>query len=61
MVKFAMGHANYQGSMTGKTITGIYLINGAVSLNGSGDITLRQVLFTYFKMKDKFSVFAELH
>jgi len=30
MVKFAMGHANYQGSMTGETISGIYLLSGAV-------------------------------
>lgn len=38
MVKFAMGHANYQGSMTGETISGIYLLDGAVALtqgNGS--------------------------
>ena len=61
MVKFAMGHANYQGSMTGETISGIYLIDGAVPFNGGGDISLRQILFTYFKMKDKFAVFTELH
>ena len=62
MVKFAMGHANYQGSMTGETISGIDLLDGAVALTvGNGSVSLRQVLFTYFKMKDKYSVFAELH
>jgi len=62
MVKFAMGHANYQRSMTGETISGIYLLDGAVALTlGKGSVSLRQVLFTYFKMKDKYSVFAELH
>ena len=62
MVKFAMGHANYQGSMTGETISGIYLLDGAVALTqGNGSVSLRQVLFTYFKMKDKYSIFAELH
>ena len=62
MVKFAMGHDNYQGSMTGETISGIYHLDGAVALTlGKGSDSLRQVLFTYFKMKDKYSVFAELH
>jgi hypothetical protein len=62
MVKFAMGHANYQGSMTGETIFGIDLLVGEVaSIIGGGKVSLRMVLFTYFKMKDKFSVFAELH
>ena len=62
VVKFAMGHANYQGSMTGETISGIDLLDGAVALTvGNGSVSLRQVLFTYFKMKDKYSVFAELH
>ena len=62
MVKFAMGHANYQGSMTGETISGIYLLDGAVALTqGNGSVSLRQVVFTYFKMKDKYSIFAELH
>jgi hypothetical protein len=62
MVKFAMGHDNYQGSMTGETISGIYLLDGAVALTlGKGSVSLRQVLFTYFKMKDKYSVFVELH
>ena len=57
-----MGHANYQGSMTGETISGIYLLDGTVALTqGNGSVSLRQVLFTYFKMKDKYSIFAELH
>jgi hypothetical protein len=62
MVKFAMGHANYQGSMTGETIFGINLLDGEVALiTGGGKVSLWMVLFTYFKVKDKFSVFAELH
>ncbi len=31
MVKYAMGHANYQGLMTGETIVGIALMDGGVS------------------------------
>ena len=62
MVKCAMGHANYQGSMTGETIVGIALLDGGVSPTTNGEIvSLRMVLFNYFKMADKFSVFAELH
>lgn len=63
MVKYAMGHANYQGSMTGETIVGISLLDGGASpsLDSSDTVSLRMVLFTYFKMADKFSVFAELH
>jgi hypothetical protein len=36
MVKYAMGHANYQGSMTGGTIVRITLLDGGVSptING---------------------------
>ena len=62
MVKCAMGHANYQGSMTGETIFGIDMIDGEVAPTaGSGMVSLRMVLFSYVKMEDKFSVFAELH
>ncbi len=57
-----MGHANYQGSMTGETIFGINLLNGEVALTeGRGKVSLWMVLFNYFKMEDKFSAFAELH
>jgi hypothetical protein len=62
MVKCAMGHANYQGSMTGETIFGIDLLDGEVALTeGGGKVSLWMVLFNYFKMEDKFSIFAELH
>ena len=64
MVKYVtMGHANYQGSMTGETIVGITLLDGgACPSSGSEDtVSLCMVLFNYFKMKDKFSVFAELN
>ncbi len=63
MVKYAMGHANYQGSMTGETIVGITLLDGgACPSSGSEDaVSLCMVLFKYIKIKDKFSVFAELH
>ena len=63
MVKYAMGHANYQGSMTGETIVGIDLLDGGAypSSESEDTVSLRMVLFNYFKMKDKFSVFAELH
>jgi hypothetical protein len=62
MAKYAMGHANYQGSMTGEMIVGIALLDGGVSPTANGDaVSLRMVLFNYFKMEDKFSVFAELH
>jgi hypothetical protein len=63
MVKYAMGHANYQGSMTGETIVGITLLDGGASpsTDSMDTVSLRMVLFTYFKMADTFSVFAELH
>jgi hypothetical protein len=62
MVKFAMKHTNYQGSMMGKTITGITLLDGEVSPTaGGGAESLRMVMLNYLKMKDKFSLFAELH
>ncbi len=62
MVKCAMGNANYQSLMTGKMIFGINLINGEVAPSaGRGKVSLQMVLFTYFKMEDKYSVFAELH
>ncbi len=62
MVSFAMKHANYQGLMTGETITGIALLDGEVSPTARGGaVSLRMVLLTYLKMKDKFSLFAELH
>ncbi len=57
MVECAMGHVNYQGSMTGESISGIFLLNGDVQFN-KGKVSLCMVLFTYFKMADKFSVFA---
>ena len=60
MVKSAMGHANYQGSMTGESISGIFHLDGEVQFD-TGKVSLRMVLFTYFKMADKFSVFAELY
>ena len=60
MVKSAMGHANYQGSMTGESISGIFHLDGEVQFD-TGKVSLRIVLFTYFKMADKFSVFDELH
>jgi len=55
-----------------RNFIGLFLGNGkcthvtevmdAVALTlGKGSVSLRQVLFTYFKMKDKYSVFAELH
>jgi hypothetical protein len=57
-----MGHTNYQGSMTGETIFGIDMIDGEVApMAGGGMVSLRMVLFSYVKMEDKFSVFAELH
>jgi hypothetical protein len=62
MVSFAMKQANYQGSMTGETITGIALLDGEVlPMAGGGVVSLRMVLLNYLKMKDKFSLFAELH
>jgi hypothetical protein len=62
MVKYAIGHANYQGLMMGEMIVGIALLDGGVSPTANGDaVSLRMVLFNYFKMEDKFSVFAELH
>ncbi len=62
MVKFAMKHTNYQGSMTGKTITGIALLDGEVlPTAGGGAVSLRMVMLNYLKMKDKFSLFAKLH
>jgi hypothetical protein len=46
MVKCGMGHANYQGSMTGETIFGIDLLNGEVALmEGGGKVSLWMVLF----------------
>jgi hypothetical protein len=61
-VKYAMGYANYQGSMTGETIVRIAILDGGVfpTIDG-GVVSLRMVLFNYFKMEDKFSVFAEFH
>jgi hypothetical protein len=62
MVKYAMGHANYQGSMSGETIVGIALLDRGVSpMIDGGVVSLQMVLFNYFKMEDKFSVLAELH
>jgi hypothetical protein len=62
MVKYAMGHANNQGLMTGKTVVGIALLDGGVEpTSNTSVVSLRMVLFNYFKMEDKFSVFAKLH
>ena len=63
MVRCAMKHAGYQGSMTGETIFGIDLINGEVAPTpGGGKVSLRMVMFSYIKMQaDQFSLFAELH
>jgi len=63
MVRCAMKHAGYQGSMTGETINGIDLIDGEVAPTpGGGKVSLRMVLFSYIKMQaDQFSLFAELH
>jgi hypothetical protein len=63
MVRCAMKHAGYQGSMTGETIFGIDLIDGEVAPTpGGGKVSLRMVMFNYIKMQaDQFSVFAELH
>jgi hypothetical protein len=62
MVRCAMGHAGYQGLMTGETILGINMIDREVApMPGGGKVSLRMVLFSYIKMQDKFSVFAELH
>ncbi len=60
MGKCAMAHANYQGSMTGESISEIFLLDGGIQFN-EGKVSLCMVLFTYFKMADKFSVLAELH
>ncbi len=57
-----MGHANYQGLMTGERIFGIGMINGEVAPTaGGGKVSLWMVLFSYVKMEDKFSVLMELH
>jgi hypothetical protein len=62
MVKYDMGHANYQGSITGEMIVGIALLDGGVSpMIDGGMVSLQMVLFNYFKLEEKFSVFAELH
>jgi hypothetical protein len=63
MVRCAMKHAGYQGSMTGETIFGIDLIDGEVAPTpGGGKVSLRMVMFSYIKMQaDQFSIFAELH
>jgi hypothetical protein len=63
MVRCAMKHAGYQGSMTGETIVGIDLIDGEVAPTpGGGKVSLRMVMFNYVKMQaDQFSLFAELH
>ncbi len=62
MVRCAMGHAGYQGTMTKETILGIDMIDGEVAPTpGGGKVSLRMVLFSYIKMQDKFLVFTELH
>ncbi len=48
--------------MSGKTIVGIALLDGGVEPPSNGGmVSLRMVLFNYFKMEDKVSVFAKLH
>jgi hypothetical protein len=62
MVKYATGHTNYQGLMTGKTIVGIALVDGGEEPTSNGRVvSLQMVLINYFKMEDKFFVFAKLH
>ncbi len=62
MVKFAMKHANYQGSMTGETITGNALLDGEVlPMARGGAVLLKMVLLNYLKIGDTYSLFAELH
>jgi len=63
MVKFAMKHVNYQGSMTGETITGIALLDGEElpTARGGGVSKDGTVLLNYLKMKVVFSLFAELY
>ncbi len=38
IVKYAMGHANYQGLMTGKTIVGIPLLDRGVEPTSNGGV-----------------------
>jgi hypothetical protein len=46
MVKFAMKHASYQGSMIGETITGIALLDGEVLPTARGGVvSLRMVRY----------------
>jgi hypothetical protein len=46
LVKYATGHANYQGSMTGKTIVGIVLLDrGVEPTSNGGMVSLWMVLF----------------
>jgi hypothetical protein len=45
MVKFTMGHANYQGSMTGENISGINLLDHAVTLTLGKGSHLKRALF----------------
>ncbi len=62
IVKYAMGHANCQGLMTGETIIGIALLHGGVLPTANGDaVSLQMILFNYFKLEDEFSVLSELH
>ena len=59
MVRCAMKHVGYQGSMTGETIFGINLIDGDPR---GGKVSLRMVMFSYVKMQaHQFLLFAELH
>ncbi len=45
MVKYAMGHANYQGLMTGETIVGIALLDGGVSPTANGGTVSLRMAF----------------
>ncbi len=52
MVRFAMKHTGYQGSMTGETIFGINLIDGEVAPTPQGGkVSLRMVMFSYVKIQ----------
>jgi hypothetical protein len=63
LLKYEMGHAKYQGLMMGETIVEIaLLLYGRVLPTANGDsVSLQMILFIYFKVEDKFTVFSELH
>ncbi len=52
MVKYAMGHANYQGLMTGENIVKIALLDGGVEPTSNGGVvSLQMVLFNFLRWK----------